>query len=473
MPRQHPRRTFLRRAGGAAALAAASSAASSPALAAVPAARFAAWPAVLPGGSLSSDDRVVLATIGCGGRGSTLTRDFVARKDVVVAAVCDADSRRTGTLARDIAAATGRAPLEFTDYRRALDQKDVHAVIVATPDHWHALPTVHACQASKDVYVEKPASYSIWDGRKMVEAARKYDRVVQVGLQNRSAPENRKALELIRSGALGTIHLCRVSNLKDGGPFRTPADGDPPADVDYDAWLGPAPKRPFNAGHFHGGWYYFFAYCGGDMGNDSSHQLDLARWLIDRDYPRTAYSTGGRHVFKDARDVPDTQVATFEYEDLTMTFELTQWAPYMDKIAGDVRTGDLFPYWPQCATRIELYGSKALMMLGRHGGGWQVFVGSDPKSRPGKVVAEEYGRIPDAPHKEDFIQCVRARKRPNADIEEGHHSAVLSHLGNISYRLGGRKLALDPATETIVGDDEANRLVRPPCREPYRIPDPV
>ncbi len=425
-------------------------------------------------GRKAPSEKVILSIIGCGGRGHTLARDFVARGDVEVASTADPDLGRARNLARELADRTGRKPEVFQDLRKALEDRSVDAVVVATPDHWHALATVWACQAGKDVYVEKPASYSIWEGRKMVEAARKYGRVVQVGTQNRSAPEVQEAVEYVRSGALGKVHFARVCNLKSGGPFHAPRESKLPEGIDYDLWLGPAPSRPFSAGHFHGGWYYFFAYCGGDMGNDSSHQLDIARWVLGRRYPRTVYATGGNLAFRDDRDVPDTQMVLFEFDDdLVMSFELTQWAPYMDKIAGDVRQGDLFPYWPQCATRVELYGTKGLMILGRHGGGWQVFERPEVVSRPGKVVAQRYGRIPDPPHKENFLSSIRNRARPNADIEEGHVSAVLSHLGNISYRVGCRKLRFDAATETFVGDEEANRLLKREFRAPYAIPDEV
>ncbi len=341
------------------------------------------------------------------------------------------------------------------------------AVIVATPDHWHGLPTVLACQAGKDVYVEKPPSHNVWEGRKMVEAARKYNRVVQVGTQSRSAPYVVKALEYIRGGSLGKIPLCKVYNLKPGTFHREPPDSDPPDGVDYDMWLGPAPKRPFNRAHFHGGWHAYWAYSGGDMADDGVHQLDIARWLVGKGYPKAVHCSGGNFAFDDDREVPDTQVVTYDFEDLVMTFELTQYARYMSKTPGDVRMGDKFPYWPQNATRIELYGTKELMLMGRHGGGWQVF------TKDGEVVAQEYGRFPDDPHKENFIECIRNRRLPNADIEEGHRSAILVHLGNISYRLGGRKLVFDAATETFVGDDEANALLKRTYRQPYVIPDVV
>jgi len=412
-------------------------------------------------------EKIILATIGLGGRGSHLTRDFAARGDCEFAYLCDLDTRRGGGLVKEIAEKTGRKPLRVTEYRRILDDPAVNAIVVGTPDHWHALPTIHGCQAGKDVYVEKPASHNIWEGRRMVEAARKYKRIVQVGTQTRSAPYARKAAELIRSGALGKVHLCKVFNLKPGNPIPKRPDGKAPPGVDYDRWLGPAPARPFNPNHFHGGWYYFWAYCGGDMGNDGIHQIDLARWLIGRDDPRAVHAFGGNLAFDDARQVPDTQVATFEYDGLILTFEMTNWPPYMKKTNNQIRTGDAFPLWFQNATRIELYGTKNQMIIGRHGGGWQIFTAD------GKVVDQMYGRFPDAPHKENFIRCIRSRHLPNADIEEGHKSALLAHLGNISYRLGGRALRFDAKRETFTGDREACGLLKREYRAPYVVPERV
>ncbi|MBI4606311.1 MAG: Gfo/Idh/MocA family oxidoreductase, partial [Planctomycetes bacterium] len=368
----------------------------------------------------------------------------------------------------------GRAPGRVLEMRRVLDDGAVDAVIVATPDHWHALATVRACQAGKHVYVEKPPSHNVWEGRKMVEAARKHKRVVQVGTQNRSAPYNLKALEYIRSGALGKIPLVKVYNLKSGGPFRRPPDAPKPEGVDYDTWLGPAPLRPFNPSHFHGGWHAYWTYSGGDLADDGIHQLDLARWLAGLELPAAVQASGGKLAFPESEaDVPDTQVATFEFPGTVLTFELTQYAPYMDKIAGDIRMGGGFPYWPQCATRIELYGTKGLMMVGRHGGGWQVFTKAKVVSRVGEIVREERGRFPDPEHKQDFVDAIRLDRLPSADIEEGHKSAVLVHLANIATRLGGRRFHFDARTETIPDDREAAALLKRDCREPFVIPERV
>jgi predicted dehydrogenase len=423
-----------------------------------------------------ASEKIVLAAIGCGGRMSSLIEGFTARSDVDFAYVCDLDARRAAAAASAVAGRHGKAPSCATDFRRVLDDKAVDAVVVATPDHWHGPATVFACQAGKDVYVEKPASHNVFEGRRMVEAARKYGRVVQVGTQCRSARYVRTALDYIRSGKLGSVHLVKVFNLKSGGPFQKGEDSAPPVGFDHEVWLGAAPRRPYNSTTFRGGWHAYWDFSGGDLADDGVHQLDIARWLIGKDFPTSVQATGGNLAFKDDREAPDTQVVAYEFGDLIMTFELTQWAPYMDKIAGDVRQGEtthLFPYWPQCATRIELYGTKGLMYLGRHGGGWQVFGRAKTQSRPGELIAQDYGMVPEVPHKEDFLHCIRTRETPHADIEEGHRSAALVHLANISTRLGGRKLHFDPKTETFPGGDDANRLLRRQNRTPFSIPDAV
>ena len=415
----------------------------------------------------SANEKIVLGVIGVGGRGSSLVRSFAGRPDVEFACLCDPDSERGRDVFELLELEKGKAPKRVSDFRRVLDDKDVDAIIVATPDHMHALPTILGCQAGKDVYVEKPASHNIWEGRKMVEAARKYKRIVQVGTQSRSAPYVHKALEYIHSGALGTIHLCKVYNLKAGSAYHEGPGGKPPDDVNWDLWLGPAPMRPYDRRILRGGWQNYWAYCGGDLASDGIHQVDLARWLIGKDYPKGAHCTGGNFAFQDDREYPDTQIAAFDFDDLTMTFEMTHYPPYMSKTPMDIRNSDTFPFWPQNSTRIELYGTKELMIMGRHGGGWQAL------TTDGKVVAQEYGRFPDKPHQQNFLECIRSRKRPNADIEEGHRSAILAHLANIAYRVGCKKLIFDAKTETLVGNEEANRLVKRTYREPYVIPENV
>jgi len=423
-------------------------------------------------GAAPANDKIVLAAVGAGGRGSHLAAGFVERGDCEYAYVCDPNQPRAEALAKSIAAKQSKPPKIVQDFRKALDDKSVQAIVAATPDHWHALAAVWGCQAGKDVYVEKPATHSCWEGQKMVEAARKYKRVVQVGTQNRSAKYNMTAREYIQSGKLGKIHLCRVFNQKIWGNFPQSKDCDPPKGFDWDMWNGPAPAAHYNP-TFLAGWHHLWRYSGGDIVNDASHQIDLARWILGVDYPKTVYSVGGRFNREGAAETPDTQVAVWEFPGMVVNFELTLYTPYMLKTAPQVRESlEIYPYWPQNATRIEIYGSEGLMCVGRHGGGWQVFV--RPKLQEGVVKDEENCKFPDPEHQENFVQCIRSRSVPNADVEEGHRSCLWMHYANISYRLGGQKLVIDPQTEAIVDNPEAMKLYRrAEYRKPYTIGDTV
>jgi predicted dehydrogenase len=362
-------------------------------------------------------------------------------------------------------------PKMTPDMQTVFDDKDVDAVTIATPDHWHGPATVYACQAGKDVFVEKPISHNIWEGRKMVEAARKYNRVVQCGTQNRSIECNYKALDYIQSGKLGEVHFVKVFNMKPSQPFRKGPDGTAPEGFAFDQWLGPAPDRPYNKSVVNN-WKLFWDFTADDIADDGAHQLDLARMLIQKKHPVEVHSSGGKLAFKDDRETPDTLVTSYEYDNnLVMTFELTQWTPYMQKTPYDVRDGDKFPLWFQSSTHIEIYGTKGMMYVGRHGGGWQVF------HENGEVAAQEYGRFPDHqipdPHKQNFLECIQTRQQPNADVEIGHYSACLIHLASIAHRVGNDKLRFDPVNETFIEHPLANELVKRTYREPYTISDTV
>jgi predicted dehydrogenase len=424
------------------------------------------------GPSKQPSERVVLGMLGLGGRGHGLTKGFLDRPDVSIAYLCDPDPRQQLDLIDLVKNKSGNEPKRVTDYRRVLDDKSVDAVVIAAPDHWHCPLAVFSCMAGKDVYVEKPLSFSIWEGRKAVEAARKYERVMQVGMQSRSAPYIQHAKRYITDGKLGKIAYCRVCNLKSGGAFRQPPNSDPPPGVDYNLWLGPAPQHAFNAGRFHKQWHNYWDYSGGDMANDGVHQIDIARWLLGKDWPTHVTSSGGNFAFKDDNETPDTQTATFDFGDSQIHFEQIGYGNYMLKEDPQIRSGDLFPLWQQYSTRIELYGTQGLMFLGRHGGGWQVF--TRPTNWKQKVAAEEHGRFPDTSHKVNFLDCIRSRQKPNADVEDGHRSATMVHLANISYRLGGAQIAFDQSTETISNNPDANRFLRREiARKPFAIPDVV
>ena len=301
--------------------------------------------------SVSANDKIIVGVMGIRGRGYRLATAFAERPEVEVAYLSDVDSRLFDSRAKAVEAKQGRRPRTVQDVRRVLEDPDVDVLVNATPDHWHALGTIWACQAGKDVYVEKPASHNVWEGRKMVEAARKYKRVVQLGTQTRSAPYAKNAIEFIRSGKLGNIHFVRVLNRKDRGVLQDKPDQAPPKELDYDLWLGPAPERPYNENRYYGGtWNWQWDFSGGDIVNDGVHQLDVARWVVGQDYPKSVYTTGGIFHIKDCGETPDTQMVTFEYENLTMLFELTLWTPYMKKTAQEIRDSDLWPDWPFNAT---------------------------------------------------------------------------------------------------------------------------
>lgn len=418
----------------------------------------------------AANDKIVLCIVGVRGRGRMLAEDFAKRPDCDVAYLADVDRSVLDSRAAMIEQAQGKAPKTVQDFRKALDDKSVDAIVVATPDHWHALATVWGCQAGKHVYVEKPACQSPWEGRKMVEAARTYNRVVQLGTQCRSAPYLHKAKEYITSGKLGKIHMCRVYNQKLWKNIKAVPDSDPPSHLDWDMWNGPAPEHRFNYNLWEH-WNHFWRYSGGDIINDGIHQLDVARWLIGKDYPNSVYSVGGRFNEEGCFETPDTQVAVFEYDDMVMTFELTLYTPYMLKCDPELRNSDMFPYWPQNATRVEIFGDQGVMFVARHGGGWQVF--ERPYQRKPQVAAQEYGRFPDPEHKEDFVSAIREQRRPNADIEEGHRSTLLAQFANISYRIGGARLEVDAKTERFTNNDQANQMLKRTYRAPWVIPEKV
>ncbi|MDR0522584.1 MAG: Gfo/Idh/MocA family oxidoreductase [Planctomycetaceae bacterium] len=425
----------------------------------------------------AANSKINIALIGCGGRGTQLLngfdypnnsrmKGFREFDEVNVLYTCDLQKGKGESAAQKSGAKW------VPEMRTVLDDKSVDAVVCALPDHWHALGAILAMQAGKDVYTEKPASQSGWEGQKMVEAARKYKRICQVGVQNRSAPYNFAAKKYIEEGKLGTIHLCRVFNQKQEMNTFTINEEPCPAGLNWSAWLGPAKERPYSSTILNRNWHELWDFSSGDVLNDGVHQIDLARWLCGVGIPKTAYCTGGRYTDTKKSDAqtPDTQIASYAYDNLTFTVEATHYTGYILKIDSTVRQTDMFPLWMQCSTRIELYGTKGVMFVGRHGGGWQVF--ERPKSRQPFVAAQEFGRFPDNEHKQNFLDCIKSRELPNADILQGHISTSLVHYATCSYRLGGVKLDID--TETgVPKNPEAAQFWKRDYREPYVIPEAV
>jgi predicted dehydrogenase len=390
-------------------------------------------------------DKIVLAVVGVHGRGRELIRGFSGLDGVEIAYVCDPDENVVEPALKQLNEKQKRAPKVDKDFRHALDDKEVTAIAVATPDHWHALATVWGCQAGKHVYCEKPISHNLIEGRRMVEAARKYDRVVCVGTQRRSGAHFQSAAEFVRSGKLGKVPFVRTWIAGNRPSIGHKSDGPVPKGVDYNLWLGPAPERPFNSNRFHYEWHWNWDYGTGELGNNGIHYLDLARMLLGLEAPTRISAAGGVLFYDDDHHTPDTHVATFDFPGTCLTWEHRIWS----------KTG--------CegkASGITLYGEKGTLVFDDKG--WHVTEGTEASDKTSEI---------ERPHLQNFLDCVRDRsKKPNADIEEGHKSTRLCHLGNIALRVG-RTLHFDAASETVKGDGEANKLLGREYRKGFVLPE--
>lgn len=417
-------------------------------------------------GMKAPSDKVILAQIGAGGFGSSVIQEAAnSGENLMVKYVCDVDDTRGGHAIMEIEKKQGFRPIRVRDMREVFEDKEVDGVFVTTPEHWHALATIWACQAGKDVYVEKTVSHNIFEGQQMIKAAMKYERIVQCGMQNRSANYALTAREYIKSGELGDVVAVNVRDLGDGPiPFNERENTDAPDTIDWDMWLGPAPKVPYNVTR-NKSWAYYWEYAGGQrLSGDLIHQLDLARLVLDNPgFPKSVYCTGGRYFFNDNRDIPDFQMATLDYGNFVITLQAGECAPYMIKSGPEIRFGDIYPKWMQSGTRIEIIGTKKMMYVGRMGGGWQVYDMNE------KLVAQDKGIFPLKAHILNYIDCIRTRKKPNADIVEGHNSSVLIHLTNLSYRAGNKQLIFSPEYEAILNDDKAASLAMGTYREGFEI----
>ncbi len=417
-----------------------------------------------------ANDRVILALIGAGGWGTGLAINMMdIDKNVVFKYICDVDDTRGGRAIAEVEKKQGFAPLRVRDMRKVFDDKEVDGVIISTPQHWHGLASLWAMQAGKDVYVEKCISFTINEGHKMVEAAMKYERVLQCGTQNRSAQYNMSARDYIRNGGLGDILAVDIMELETGPvPFKEKDETSAPDTIDWDLWLGPAPKVPYSVSR-NKSWLYYWEYSGGnELSNGAIHQVDLARFVLDDPgFPKSVYSTGGRYLFDDKRDVPDYQMTTYEFDKFVMTLKTGAFTPYMTKASSEVRNGDMYPEWKTNGEKIVIYGTKRVMFLGRMGAGWQVF------EKDGQIVAQEHGRFPLKDHLGNFVDCIRTRNQPNAGIVEGHKSSVLVHLANLSYRAGKKQLYFSPEYEVIINDVEAQIMAKGSYRQGYELPQTI
>jgi predicted dehydrogenase len=414
-------------------------------------------------GDAVANNRLRIGVIGLGGRGVNLAQMFARRGDVDIVWLCDPDRRRWARAQAAFEPALPREPRTAQDFRRVLEDGEVDAVVVATPDHWHGLVTILACQAGKDVYVEKPMAHNVREGQAMVAAARKFRRVVQVGTQSRSASYARAAREFIRAGKLGDVHLVRVFNMMDHPRVPLGPVGAIPGEFDYDLWSGPAALLPY---HPNRAWLNYSEYSVGPIAGDAVHQLDLARFVMgDPAAPGSVSCLGRIDALVDGRDTADTQLATFDYGKFTLLFESALWTPYMKKTPMEIRDSDDVPNWAFNATRVEILGTRGFMYLGRHGDGWQVFDANQA------AVVSESGRQSDRDHIQNFVDCVRTRELPAADVAVGHASTLLCHLANAAWRAGNATLRWDSKTESFPDHAAANAFLERVYRQPWKLPE--
>jgi predicted dehydrogenase len=446
---------------------------------------------LVSGRVLGANDRVVTASIGIRGQGNSLKRGFARLKNVEVKTLCDIDAnlapeRINDARLQDVATFK---PGFAQDLRRVLDDKDIDAVVIATPNHWHALATIWALQAGKHVYVEKPSSHTVWEGRKMIEAAARYNRLVQVGTMNRSRPAVQEAIKFIHEGGLGKVYMARGLCFKRRAGIGKYPDGpmapgeqyklnleakafEPTYDeaylskVDYDLWLGPAPKRAFNRNRFHYNWHWHWDYGNGDTGNQGPHQFDVARWgLAKNEHPVRIVSSGGYFGPPASQETPDTHSSSFEYADGTILEFATRGEATNDE--GTVKIGNLF------------YGTDGWVWIDGDGAKWQSYHGpKDDKGEGADLTTQEGGSGSDPnvltsiehPHYQNFVDALRAGdpKILTCDIMEGHLSSTLPHLANIAYQVK-RSLEFDGKAERFKDDREADKLLTREYRKGFEI----
>jgi predicted dehydrogenase len=428
-------------------------------------------------GVLGANQRVRVGLIGCGGRGLAVAKLMREVPSVEFVAVCDV-YERNALAAREWAGVGVRV---FQDFRKLLEEKEIDAVLIATPDHWHAIPTVMACQSGKDVYVEKPLAHNIREGRAMVDAARRYNRIVQTGTQHRSAPHYREVQRIIQSGELGEVGYVRVWNYSNMSPYGIGRvqNSRVPEGLDWDFYLGPAPLVPFNSNRFLRNFRWFWDYAGGSITDFGNHRLDTVHQVMGVDAPRTVVAAGGRFILKDDGEMPDLLQATYEYANFVLSYEACNFnahglggrtpgmAYYQARGANDRPHGEAF------------YGTNGTLFSDRIG--YEIYPeakavarsdGSQRLNSPVEGYRMESKRVSGKDstdlHVKNFIDCVRSRERPAADVEIGHRATNVAHLGNIAYKTR-KKLIWDAVKEDFQGESEAARLLGRQARKPWDL----
>jgi len=416
--------------------------------------------ALAAGRAMGANDRVSMGLIGCGGRGqyvAGLMREAPGAEYVAAADVYLPNAERV----QQWAGPNARA---FQDFRRLLDLKDVDAVHIATPDHWHAIVTVLACQAGKDVYVEKPLAHNVREGRAMVNAARRYNRIVQAGTQHRSSPHFREVEQIVQSGALGKVNWVRVwnyANMFPQGIGREP-DSDPPVGLDWDFYLGPAPYVPFNRKRFLVTFRWFWDYSGGYITDFGTHRLDTVQQVMGVSAPQTVAASGGRFSLRDAGEIPDVLQVTYEYPGFVMSYETC----LLNGHGVGGRTPNMKYYNAKGAedrpNGLAFYGTNGALYADRIG--YEIYPEPKGHLERKQMNTTDTTRL----HAANFIDCVRSRNKPNADVEIGHRSTTVAHLGNIAFKTG-KKLHWNAETEEFTDDSEASKLLARVARKPWDL----
>ncbi len=393
-----------------------------------------------------------VGVVGVHGRGMEHIRGFGHLKDQArITTICDADLNVTGKAVKAVAASTKSEPKVVQDFRRLLDDKSIDVISIATPNHWHALMAIWACQAGKDVYVEKPVSHNVVEGRRIVEAARKYGRIVQTGTQCRSHKGIQDAMAFLHSGKLGHVYMAKGLCYKWRPSIGHKPEEAVPTGLDFDLWTGPAPRHAFSKNLVHYNWHWFWDFGNGDLGNQGIHQMDLARWGINKkEMPRAVMASGGRFGYTDDGQTPNTLAVSFDYEDCELQFEVRGLITNSEE---GVRVGNLY------------YGTEGILAITSYQD-WHVLLGPKLEKGPHGSGGGD--------HFANFLQAVRARdpKILNAEIAEGHLSSAYCHLGNIAYRLG-RKLHINPSTESFIDDPAADAMLTREYRAPFVVPAKV
>jgi len=397
--------------------------------------------------SAGSEDQatpVRIGVIGVRNQGKKLAGRLARLPGARVAALCDVDVSLQAAALQAVVEHQETAPQWQSDFRRVLDDDAIDAVVIATPDHWHAVMGVLACQAGKDVYLEKPVSHTIEEGQRLVEAARKHERVLQTGLQQRSGAHFQSAVETVRSGKLGPVKFARAWIAQARRPMKRCPDEVVPEGVDYDMWLGPAAERPFNDNRFHHHWRSFQDYGTGELGNWGVHLLDVARWGLDLGLPERVSAAGGHCLSDSEQELPDTLLATFHYPDHTIAWEHRLWSNHGVEGRG---------------SGVAFHGQKGTLVVDRSG--WKVYDSSEQLTSDASELTDS--------HLQNFLECIRTREQPGADIETGHVSTTLCHLGNIAWQVG-HEVRFDAASQSFPDDPAASALLTKPYRGEWVLP---